>query len=109
MRAGALTTPVTVKRPTASRDSYGHDALTFSTQYDPLMVRVNTAPVTAVEESDGVSRRQVVTFTAAFASDLDVQPRDRIEWEGEDYEVEWSTNRLGLREWIDIQAVRLAR
>ena len=109
MRSGRLTTPVTVKRPTASRDAYGHDSLTYADLYDPLMVAVNTSRTATVDEADGVSGRQAVTFTAAYVSGLDVQPRDRIVWDGDTFEVETSLDRAGLRQWVDITAVRLAR
>ena len=109
MRAGRLTTPVTGNRATASRDSYGHDTLTFTSLYDPLMVAVRVHTTTATDEADGVRQLGRVTFTAAFTDDLDIQPRDQIVWEGDTYEVDVAYGRAGLRTWYDIFAVRLAR
>lgn len=109
MRAGQLTTPVEVKRGTATRDDYGNNTYVYASQYNPLMVKVNTSPSTTVDESDGRSQRQVVTFTAAFTDDLDIRPTDTVTWGSDVFEVESSTDRLGLRQWVDISAVRLDR
>ena len=111
MRLGHLITPVTVKRATvSSRDAYGHDVLTHSTLVATLMVAVTAAPqAMANDDADGRSRRTVATFTAAWTSALDIQPRDQIEWDGDTYEVETFFNRLGLNRWLDITAVRLDR
>ena len=111
MRIGQLITPVVVKRATvSSRDAYGHDVLAYSTLISVLMVAVTAAPQAMVnDDADGRSRRTVATFTAAWTSDLDIQPRDQIEWDGDTYEVETFFNRLGLSKWLDITAVRLDR
>ena len=111
MRLGHLITPVVVKRATvSSRDAYGHDVLTYSTLISVLMVAVTAAPQAMVNaDADGRSRRTGATFTAAWTSDLDIQPRDRIEWDGDSYEVETFFNRLGMSKWLDITAVRLDR
>lgn len=110
MRIGELTTPVTVKRSTGVRDAYGHDTLTYSTLYDPLMVAVDEAPQTMVDgDAEGRSRRTVARFTAAWTPDLDIQPRDIIVWQDEDYEVETFFNKLGRNRFVELTAVRLAR
>tara|TARA_R100000808_G_scaffold17421_1_gene38509 strand:- start:2472 stop:2807 length:336 start_codon:yes stop_codon:yes gene_type:complete len=110
VRIGQLTTPVTVKRATASRDSYGHDVLSYSDVYNPLMVSVTEdAQAMANDDADGRSRRTVAKFTAAWTADLDIQPRDRVEWDGDTYEVETFFNKLGLNKWVEFSAVRLDR
>jgi len=111
MRLGQLTIPVTLKRATvSSRDAYGHDVLTYSTLISPLMVTVTEAPQSMVDgDADGRSRRTVAKFTAAWTPDLDIQPRDRIEWDSETYEVETFFNKLGLNKFVEFTAVRLAR
>ena len=111
MRLGMLTIPVDVKRATVTgTDAYGHAEMSYSTQYSDLMVSVVEAPQTMVDgDADGRSRRTVAKFTAAWVPGLSIQPRDRIEWDGETYEVETFFNKLGLNKYAEFTAVRLDR
>ena len=111
MRLGQLTTPVEVKRATVTgTDAYGHAVITYATEYSPLMVAIVEAPQAMVDgDADGRSRRTVAKFAAAWVPGLSIQPRDRIEWDGDTYEVETFFNQLGLSKFAEFTAVRLDR
>jgi hypothetical protein len=111
MRLGGLTIPVEVSRATVTgTDDYGHSEVSYSVVYSPLMVAVAEAPQTMVDgDADGRSRRTVAKFTAAWVPGLSIQPRDRVEWDGETYEVETFFNKLGLNKYAEFTAVRLDR
>ena len=110
MRLGQLTNPVTIKRATAVRDDYGHDALTYSDVYSPLMVHVVEDSQSVVDDdADGRSRRAVARFTASWTSDLDIQQRDQVVWDGDTWEVETFFNLRGQNKFVEFTAVRLER
>jgi hypothetical protein len=72
------------KRPTKSLDAHGNDAYTYPDTGPKVRGWFQQRDTT---ETTG-GRQTVATRWWFYSNDPDLQPRDRLAWRGEDFEVE---------------------
>lgn len=107
MKATGRNRLITIERATTVQDEFGEPIETWATLLEVFAEAVPVSDgekVAAAEVSATISMRFRVLYSSTIA---DVNPKDRISFDGRDYDI-WGVKEIGRREGLEITAAARA-
>jgi SPP1 family predicted phage head-tail adaptor len=105
--SGALDRRIAIKRATISQDDFGQGVKSWATL---ATVWASRKPISDAErvQSGEITAEAQCRFQIRYSSTVaDVNPKDRIEYDGMIYEI-WGVKEIGRRVGLEISATALA-